>query len=769
MKVRQNLLRAKRLRAVLVCFTLRLAVGATVIDFENFPGTNNPIPDSTVLSYQYPGIIFSNAITYKAQFTLDEAEFPPHSGVNVASDFGGPIGITFNIPVTFFSGFFTYSTSLTIQGFDAMGAPIGTLMAMSKFSNNEQVSGDSGSAPNELIQIGSMMAGATPFSFVQLTGSPSGGSFTVDDVTYTTVPEPTTFFLVFGSILFIVVFGRRLFPLCSFVGIVVAIVASAFCLARTASAATVTATSSQTFITPNTPTLVTVTAVVDTPACKTPLTPPCVISTSVLLQQIDQTGKIVNPNLGALTLTPDQPPMGSKFSVMVNLNFPAGPVNLQVSVGFAGTLTRTVSNRIQLFAGPAPTGAITSVMFSGNRRITRDMLGGTQPITPPDWLNTNPPTANNPICFVASDTMVANIIFNQNPIPPMPIPNVTVTGTINGPQGPTKLTAGPLTLPAANTATVMGLRADKPLTANLTQNATLAITWSWTDGMTTTQLGTTSNQLYVTLAPPTNTTLYLTDLTLGVANGGAMNQDQTIANTFALFSAKNVTTWDGRQLIYYPAGIGFRGCAAGPDAEMILLTTGIGGSGGSPGAAGQCGSMAFLFVGALNANGITTNGGTGDPLVTVDTGGTRFAFLVKNWTFGNMSLKGIDANYPYRLTVNLVAVSGGDFMVPPQPGNVYGDLTNMAGIAGQNNPTPSEKAFGLHFIVKPDGRNAYYDPSYGTTFTGTAAQAAMAFQAAAVDGFVENPMAIPMNMDAPNQFRAQTTAGAGGQVINFSR
>jgi hypothetical protein len=769
MKVVNVFLRKRRL--LFAFFSLPLAVSATLIDFENFPGTNNPIPDSTVLNTQYAGLTFANTIIYKAQYTLDEAEFPPHSGVNVASDFNGPIFITFATPITFFSGFFTYSTKLTVEALDNMAAPIGGLVAMSKFNNNEQVSGDSGSASNELIQIGSTAAGSMPFNFVELEGGLSGGSFTVDDINYSAAagaPEPSTFFLIAGSTLFLAIGRKRKrIRLRSSCAILVPLAAAAFCLAPVMRAATISATASQTFIAPNAPTMVTITAIVDVAPCAMPPAPPCIISTSLLLQQIDQSGAILNPNLGTLTLTATQPPTGSMFSVMVNLNFPAGPVFLQVSGGFAGSLKRTPSNKIQLLAGPAPTGAITNVTFTGNRRITRDMFGGTQPITPApgDWVNTNAPAANNPICYVANDTMGATIIFTQNPIPPMAIPNVTVTGTINGPQGPTMFTAANVTLPAANTATVMGLKADRALMANLTQNAMLMITWSWTDGVNTTQLGTTSNQLYVVLAPPTNTTLFLTTLTLGVANGGATNQDQAIANTWARFSTRNVTTWDGRQLIYYPAGIGFSGCQTD---ESTLLTSGIGGAGG-PAAAGQCGSMAFLLAGAFNANGIPVDAGTGMPLVTVDTGGTRQWFLVNNWAFGNMSIKAMDPTFPYRFTVNPLAPSRPDIMVPAQPGNIYGDLTSMAGIPGQNNPTPSEKVYFQHFIVKPDVGTVYYDPSYGTTYTGTAAQAAMAFQTAAVAGFVELPTAIPMNMDAANEFRVQTTAGAAAQVVNFSR
>ncbi len=66
--------------------------------------------------------------------------------------------------------------------------------------------------------------------------------------------------------------------------------------------------------------------------------------------------------------------------------------------------------------------------------------------------------------------------------------------------------------------------------------------------------------------------------------------------------------------------------------------------------------------------------------------------------------------------------SQGASMFPPLMFNIYGNLANGIGIAGQNTVTPLEKAFLDHFIVKiSDTQTAtaylpYYDPSYGITY-----------------------------------------------------
>jgi hypothetical protein len=156
---------------------------ATTIDFEGFP-------DSTILTTQYPGITLSNAIVLTSGISLNEFELPPHSGVNVASDNNGPITIDFSTPITSFSGYFTYIEPLTLDGFDASDTQVAT--AASAFSSNDALFGDPGSSPNEFIDLS--FAGG--MSSVTITGDPLGGSFTMDDMTYTasvsTVPEPST-------------------------------------------------------------------------------------------------------------------------------------------------------------------------------------------------------------------------------------------------------------------------------------------------------------------------------------------------------------------------------------------------------------------------------------------------------------------------------------------------------------------------------------------------------------------------------------------------
>ena len=179
-----------------------LSAGVVTVDFEG-------LSDSTAITNQYAGILFSNAIVLTAGVSLNEFEFPPHSGVNVVSDNGGPMSISFLTPVSTVLGYFTYLEPLTLTGFDTTNNVVAT--ATSAFSNNAALSGQAGSSPNELLSL-SFAAG---ISSMTITGDPAGGSFVLDDLTITSatespVPEPSSFLLAAPIALFALAIGRRL-------------------------------------------------------------------------------------------------------------------------------------------------------------------------------------------------------------------------------------------------------------------------------------------------------------------------------------------------------------------------------------------------------------------------------------------------------------------------------------------------------------------------------------------------------------------------------
>jgi hypothetical protein len=181
--------------AVLVLFTL-LLIGETqaiTIDFEGFS-------DSTSLSNQYSalGVTFTNATIITAGISLNEFEFPPHSGVNVVFDDGGPMVVSFSTPMSNVGAYFTYEVPLALSFYDPVNDLEGTIN--SAFSSNMALSGDPESSPNEFLSFASVSG----ISEVVITGDPLGSSFVMDDLTFnplsTAVPEPSTLLLL-GSCL----------------------------------------------------------------------------------------------------------------------------------------------------------------------------------------------------------------------------------------------------------------------------------------------------------------------------------------------------------------------------------------------------------------------------------------------------------------------------------------------------------------------------------------------------------------------------------------
>lgn len=166
--------------------------------------------DGTALGSQISGLSFTNALVLRAGDSLNDVEFPPHSGAAVVMDDGGAIEIQFAAPVLGVSAFFTYTVPLTIEAFDSSHQSLGSVTGT--FSANTQLSGFSGSSPNE--ELGLLFSTAQIAS-VRFTGDSAGASFALDDLTVEfaqgggTVPEPQSLALVLAALAASAAVARR--------------------------------------------------------------------------------------------------------------------------------------------------------------------------------------------------------------------------------------------------------------------------------------------------------------------------------------------------------------------------------------------------------------------------------------------------------------------------------------------------------------------------------------------------------------------------------
>jgi hypothetical protein len=166
---------------LLLLFAAAQLAVADTIDFET-------LTDQDTVNTQFSGVTFGgDPQVLTAQKSVNEYDFPPTSGVNVIFDANGPITVTFAGSVTDVSAYLTYLEASTLQIFDSSNTLVGTYNSLSS----------SNLGSNELFSL-SYAGGISRAVFM---GDPAGGSFTLDDLSFSagpvsSVPEPTSLLLL---------------------------------------------------------------------------------------------------------------------------------------------------------------------------------------------------------------------------------------------------------------------------------------------------------------------------------------------------------------------------------------------------------------------------------------------------------------------------------------------------------------------------------------------------------------------------------------------
>ena len=171
-----------RIFAIFVlCFQLNQTAIAGHVDFEGFA-------DGDLLTTEIPGLTFSDATVLTAGVSLNEFNFPPHSGSNLIATFGGLLTVKFDSPVNLVSGFISYA--------DAAGVNLSLydinnlLLADGLFASPV---GQYGIVSNLFISLGSSNVRSMVLS---LNSAIPDSPFTFDDFSYLSIPEPATILLI---------------------------------------------------------------------------------------------------------------------------------------------------------------------------------------------------------------------------------------------------------------------------------------------------------------------------------------------------------------------------------------------------------------------------------------------------------------------------------------------------------------------------------------------------------------------------------------------
>jgi hypothetical protein len=252
-------------------------------------------------------------------------------------------------------------------------------------------------------------------------------------------------------------------------------------------------------------------------------------------------------------------------------------------------------------------------------------------------------------------------------------------------------------------------------------------------GLTWIPAGSSSNELYVSLAAPTISTVYHTYIYLSVAYSvGATTEAQIIADTWAgQFPSRTVKKIGTNEpLNYYK------------EWNTEVKT----GDGLLAAKDGKCMAWTQLFLNSLASAGLQQRPDTwvvvspkpSNPPPTFSPPG----LVIKDWNFngaGSNTDPASNGTYPY---YNQLLPPDFDHMKPPPPGQAwsytYGgniDVTDAAGIPGQNTSNP-HSLFGDHVMAKLDGK--YYDPSYGRLW-----DSVKQFEDTAVAGFYAGGSMFP--------------------------
>lgn len=377
---------------------------------------------------------------------------------------------------------------------------------------------------------------------------------------------------------------------------------------------------------------------------------------------------------------------------------------------------------------------ISELSYLNDLSIVKDVAGSITPVSDPVWKKGR--ADNDRVAYVGnfdggSRKIKVKAVFEINPPLPDDVKNLDLVGEV--PSDPGGFPGGKLTKKNVTIKknqqklTVDDFDVDFTLPRTTYYFNKMAIKWSLkpnnacADDSSKVDLKTSEVVVYVTLAAPTTSPIYLSLLHIALAGPPAGSLQAAVDNTWLKFGSgsgpNDVKGWDDRPFVYYKTGHKFDDVELS-DFEGFLKSSLSGG--------GRCGMMAELMDRALHINGIssrivTVNPAAGAPDPAHPTAFFAHGFIVKNWTYtepGRFAAAPLLPGFKYLWKTPDLSSSN---EIQPEPADEnYGDLTNGFGAAGQNSPNPSEKAWGDHAIIEVPASTGithrWLDSSYGKEY-----------------------------------------------------